>query len=106
MTKIDIDSGWTETEVALIKKTIELFENVTVSPNALDWGWMKMNGRIFGSEADMSSWTFYIHKSRDRFDIQCCATTLEGIESSYLFGVLFYIENGVNGAHVYHNGDG
>lgn len=102
-----IDSGFTDIGRFYIEKTITIFNSFEVSfhrTNSYGNNIICIDGSIFGNE--MKNFKFnLLPQKTDVFDIQVLS---KGDKSgtNYMFGILFFTENDLRKAHVYHNGHG
>lgn len=101
--QIVCDEAFTDAGKHLILQTVDIFQNFEIAKDAEDWKWMKIDGRVFGSDYD--TYNFYMHPRKTGLSVQLCSKN-DVSQSCYMFGIEFYEENDKKIAHVYHHGHG
>jgi hypothetical protein len=101
--EVACDNGFTELGKKYIERTIDIFKNFEFARESEDWQWLKIDGKVFGP--DTEPYNYWIHYIKDGFSVQLCSKKDLG-QTSYMFGIVFYVENNEKKAYVYHHGHG
>lgn len=101
-----IDSGFTEIGRYYIEKTINIFHCFELSNfqrNNEKSSMISIDGCVFGNQ--MKNFKFnLLPLKNDVFEVQ--VTSKSDKTGNYMFGILFFAENDLRKAHVYHHAHG